>query len=158
MQRAATTAFVLLGSLLVPAAANAQPGPGPSWIDGSLSLATWRENRRTAPGWVASFGIYPTAHFGVVGETGEFRRVPLGYGMGGVRVRSRFANATPFVQFLVGRAPYDEGLALAPGGGVDWHVSRNLAARFGVGVKIAGDDGLTYVAPSFSVGLVFSVP
>jgi hypothetical protein len=139
-------------ALLTPIPAAAQP----SWLDASLAGSTWREDGRTAPGWSASAAVYPFRRLGIVGDFGKYPDLPLTSRMGGLRVRFPGAAATPFVQFLVGRAPLDD-VAIQPGAGVDWHLHRHVAARFAGDIKVAGDDGTTFIGLRLSAGFAFSV-
>ena len=82
----------------------------------------------------------------------------VGYGerttlMAGVRVQSTGRHSM-FVQVLVGSAPLDD-IAIQPGLGFDYRISRRLTARAAADVKFAGDDGSTYIGTRLSFGLVY---
>jgi hypothetical protein len=127
-----------------------------SFVDASVAASTWREDRKTSPGWTGSFAIYVSQPVGIVAEFGEYRGLPQSFGMGGVRVRWAGRTATPFVQILFGQAPRSD-LALQPGVGVDRHFFRDVAVRLAADVKVSGDDGATYLAGRFGAGLVLLV-
>jgi hypothetical protein len=136
--------------------AAAQPAERDSFADGSLSWSTWTEHGRTADGWTASLALYPSRRVGVVWDFGHYQGLPLDFHMGGVRIRFPHHRLSPFMQVLVGRAPLDD-FAFQPGGGVDLHFHRHLAARVAADVKMSGDDGSAYYALRFSAGLVVSI-
>jgi hypothetical protein len=148
--------FLIASAALVVCLAASPAMAQESRADGALSWSTWSEDDRTAQGWAASAAFYPSRRVGVVWDFGRYRDLPLDFHMGGVRIRFPQRRVTPFLQLLAGRAPFDD-FAFQPGGGVDLHFHRHLAARVAADVKVSGDDGSTYVAKRFSAGLVVSI-
>lgn len=78
-----------------------------------------------------------------------------GHRAAGVRVQGR-GRVAPFAQVLYGSAPLDD-IAIQPGAGVDFRVSRHTAIRGAFDFKISGDDGSTYTGSRVSVGMVVLV-
>lgn len=142
---AAVVTFLTL--LAIPRFAAAQDPVSPR-ADVSVGVAHFREDGHSINGLHLTGSIRPWRYVGFVGDFTDYRhRNTL---MGGVRAQAT-GRIAPFVQFLMGSAPLDD-IALQPGGGVDVRIGERLAARVGVDVKIAGDDGRSYIAPRVTVG------
>ena len=148
--------------LLAPAPAQAQaPAQASSWPtprgDVLAGVAFWNEEGDSFTGFHLTGTWRPTRHVGIVGDlvsygetTSSNSRTTL---MGGVRVQSTGRHSF-FGQVLIGSAPLDD-IAIQPGAGVDFRLSRRTALRAAFDFKISGDDGNTYYGTRLSIGVAF---
>ena len=145
------TACLTLGfHLIAPPVAAAQTPKGDLFV----GAAFFAEEGNLWTGFQLSGSVNPWRHVGFVGDLtlygeNEGQQTILG----GVRFYAPGSHATVFGQFLVGNAPLDD-FAFQPGAGVDVHLNSRLAVRAAIDLKIAGDDGSTYLGTRFSTGLV----
>ncbi|HZR23382.1 MAG TPA: hypothetical protein VFA59_07340 [Vicinamibacterales bacterium] len=134
---------LVLVMLLIPRIAVAQP----SWeIAGGYSYLDDAPDRTNFPlGWFASGGIGVTQWLTAVGDVSRHARSTLGIDLstyavlGGPRASARIGRVTEFGQVLVGLnhasstvvgiTSGDSGLAIQPGGGLDYPLSRRFAVR-----------------------------
>jgi hypothetical protein len=125
--------------------------------------AFWQEEGLTFTGLQLAGAIRASRHVGFVGDLAFYDpgsvlffppRSTVRTLMGGVRVYIPLQRVTLFGQVLAGSAPLDD-FAMQPGAGLDVPLNRHVAIRVAGDVKVAGDDGSTYVGGRISTGVVF---
>jgi hypothetical protein len=170
--------WILLLIALAPASASAQV---PLEVFGGYSAARDPRDQVTLPaGWVAGVAVGLTPVVAVVGDvSGQYRTLSLVNAevrlsthtlMGGLRASARVGRLTEFGQIVAGAVRASASafgatatgvsIAIQPGVGVDWPLTRRWAARAQIDVRFMGrqldasNGGYQY---RFATGLVYRV-